>query len=87
MNEIVGPGLEDLWVVEAVVQVVAAQIEILWLVRDKQGIDINRSNLTRSAIVITTSLRDTPHSPHILLRTEPTSRHHRTHNPIFYAVL
>lgn len=51
MNKIVGSSLEDIWIVQSVVQIVSAEIQIVWLVRNKHGIDVNGSDLAQSATV------------------------------------
>ena len=53
VDEVVCLGLKHLGIVEAVVQVVAAKAEIIWLISNKHGIDIDSSDLFRSARRIT----------------------------------
>jgi hypothetical protein len=53
VDKVVRLGLKYLRIVEAVVQVVAAKTEIIWLVSNKHGIDVDSSDLFRSARSIT----------------------------------
>jgi hypothetical protein len=49
VDEVVRFSLKYLWIVETIVQVVAAKTEIIWLISNKHGIDVDSSDLFRSA--------------------------------------